>query len=63
MNVVVLAEATEEARAAAVWYDAQEPGVGADFLSEYRSALENIAQNPERYPFAEIGRASCRERV
>ena len=53
MNVVVLDEATEEARAAALWYDEQELGVGAAFLSEYRSMLENIEQNPERYPFAE----------
>lgn len=53
MNVVVLHVATEQARAAAVWYDEQEPGVGAELLSEYHSVLENIAQNPERYPFAE----------
>ena len=53
MNVVVLREATEEARAAAVWYDERDQGVGAEFLGEYYSILENIEQNPERYPFAE----------
>lgn len=32
MNVVVLREATEEALAAAVWYDERDQGVGAEFL-------------------------------
>ena len=57
MNVVVLYAATEETRTASVWYDEQESGVGAEFLSEYYSMLENIEQNPERYPLAETADA------
>lgn len=40
MNVIVLKDATDEALAAACWYDEQELGVGADFLSEYQSLLQ-----------------------
>ncbi len=57
MNVVVLHAATEEARTASVWYDEQEAGVGAKFLSEYYSILENIEQVPDRYPLAETADA------
>jgi len=35
MNVIVLKDATDEAFAAACWYDEQERGIGAEFLSDY----------------------------
>ena len=54
MNVVVLGETLAEAREVALWYGERESGVGTDFLSEYRTILEAIEQNPERYPFAEM---------
>lgn len=34
----------------AAWYDAQEPGIGDEFRSEVRQALNIIARNPLAFP-------------
>lgn len=34
---------------AAAWYEAQQPGLGADFAAEIRRVLNVIADHPERY--------------
>lgn len=38
---------------AAAWYEAQQPGLGADFAAEVQQVLDAIADQPERYPVAD----------
>jgi hypothetical protein len=40
---------------AALWYDAQAPGLGAEFMEEVNSAVQRLSDNPEihRIRFAE----------
>ncbi len=40
---------------AASWYEAQRPGLGADFVFEVERILGMIASQPDRYPFASGG--------
>jgi toxin ParE1/3/4 len=44
---------------AALWYDAQVSGLGAEFLAEVDAAIERLAVNPEIYAirFADVRRA------
>ncbi|HYT88475.1 MAG TPA: type II toxin-antitoxin system RelE/ParE family toxin [Gemmataceae bacterium] len=37
---------------AAVWYENQQPGLGADFVAEVQQVLDTIAAHPERYAVA-----------
>jgi len=48
MRVVSHPEADEELRAAALWYDKRQPGLGDDFLDEYERTVSRIAATPER---------------
>lgn len=46
MRVVLLTEAEQEAEAAAVWYESRSPGLGYDFLTQFRESILKIAENP-----------------
>jgi plasmid stabilization system protein ParE len=43
-------EAIAESRAAREWYDARSMSLGQAFLSELDSALDRIAESPDRWP-------------
>lgn len=47
--------ARDDLDAAARWYEAQEPGLGRQFLAEARLAFERIRSNPVAYPVAYRG--------
>jgi toxin ParE1/3/4 len=42
--------ARDDLDAAARWYEAQEHGLGRQFLAEVRLLLQRILSNPEAYP-------------
>ena len=44
--------ALSEYEDAAAWYDAQQPGLGTEFVAEIESTLQKIADQPDRYPIA-----------
>ncbi|WP_179137555.1 hypothetical protein [Candidatus Entotheonella palauensis] len=46
-EVVFLAPAEEEMRAAAAYYDSQAEGLGDNFLAEVQYTAERIAENPQ----------------
>ena len=48
MRVVRHPEVPEELEAAALWYEDRQPGLGGDFLDEYRVALHRILAAPGR---------------
>ncbi|MFI5402944.1 MAG: type II toxin-antitoxin system RelE/ParE family toxin [Planctomycetota bacterium] len=50
MKIAVNSEAAEELAAAAVWYEAEQPGLGADFLREALRAVAVIAEGPTAWP-------------
>ena len=50
MKLVVLHEASEELSAAAVWYENERAGLGADLLAEAGRALRTIAAKPLTWP-------------
>lgn len=45
-----LRQATAEAGAAAVWYEAERPDLGDDFFSELERGYESIRRNPRGLP-------------
>lgn len=47
--------ARDDLDAAARWYEAQEIGLGRQFLTEVRLAFERIRSNPVAYPVAYRG--------
>ena len=49
MRVRLLAEAEDEAREAARWYDERQPDLGLDFLDAVARALEAIEATPQRF--------------
>jgi toxin ParE1/3/4 len=57
--VKILTPADFDAVEAALWYDAQVPGLGADFLEQVNLAAQQLANNPEihRIRFADVRRA------
>jgi plasmid stabilization system protein ParE len=61
MNYVVktLTSAETDTVEAALWYDAQLPGLGAEFLEETNKAVARLATAPEihRIRFADVRRA------
>jgi hypothetical protein len=50
VNLRVLAEAQEEADAAAQMYEFLQPGLGSKFLQSLTSALEHIENQPQVFP-------------
>ena len=57
--VKILTPADTDAVEAALWYDAQVPGLGADFLEEVDVAAQKLAHHPEIHAirFADVRRA------
>jgi plasmid stabilization system protein ParE len=55
----ILTPADADAVEAALWYDAEAPGLGAEFLEEVNLAAKRLAHNPEihRIRFADVRRA------
>jgi plasmid stabilization system protein ParE len=53
-STVFLAEARLEMEEAAQFYDAQEPGLGAQFLDAIQRAVDDVSVHPRRWPV--IGR-------
>ncbi len=52
MKIAVSSEAAEELAAAAVWYEAEQHGLGAAFLGEALRAVGVIADSPTAWPIA-----------
>jgi plasmid stabilization system protein ParE len=50
MELRLRPEARLDLEAAARWYEAQEQGLGRQFLEEVRLTFERIRANPEAYP-------------
>jgi toxin ParE1/3/4 len=50
VKVVVLHEASEELSDAAVWYEGERAGLGADLLAEAARAIKQIAASPSTWP-------------
>jgi toxin ParE1/3/4 len=48
--VVFRRPALREFEAAVLWYDAQRPGLGAEFEAEVAAAIQSAADHPERFP-------------
>jgi len=46
-------EAQSDIREAAWWYEDREPGLGVRFLSEIRTSLQHISDNPLMFPIIE----------
>jgi hypothetical protein len=49
MRVVSHPEAHQELEAAALWYDARQPGLGHGFVAEFESTLRRIIAEPDRW--------------
>jgi plasmid stabilization system protein ParE len=60
VNIQPRAEA--ESDEAAAWYDAQQPGLGIEFVLELDAAIERAAENPVAYAtiFREVRRVLLR---
>ena len=50
MKVQLHEEALLEIEEAAVWYQAQEPGLGDQFLADVNQRLDGLALRPKRWP-------------
>jgi plasmid stabilization system protein ParE len=61
-DLIVEPEAEAEIDEASRWYDAQSPGLGAEFLRAVEAALGTIARNPLQYQIihGEVRRAGVR---
>ena len=57
--VKILTPADADTVEAALWYDAQLPGLGAEFMAEVNTAAQRLTDSPEihRVRFAEVRRA------
>ncbi len=55
-----LLPAEREMLDAACYYESQAPRLGVDFLSEIDSAIQDVAQDPDRWP---VIRADTRRRL
>jgi toxin ParE1/3/4 len=60
--VKILTPASNDAIEAALWYEAQCPGMGAQFLEEVNAAAGKLASNPEIHSvrFEDVRRAPLR---
>jgi len=47
---VLRPQAQAEFSDAAIWYEAQRPGLGQEFVYEIEKAFDKIARQPDRYP-------------
>jgi toxin ParE1/3/4 len=58
LKLRILREAGEEAQASAIWYDEQLAGLGNDFLDELSAALQQIEDDPDRFPALETAKSN-----
>jgi toxin ParE2 len=49
VRVIRHPEVPQELEAAALWYEERQPGLGSDFLEEYRATLRRVLNEPERW--------------
>jgi hypothetical protein len=49
MRVVTHPEAYQELKAAAIWYENRQHGLGADFIDDFERTLARIVANPQRW--------------
>jgi toxin ParE1/3/4 len=49
MRIVLHPEAEREFTAAALYYEQQRPGLGADFLAEFDAAVLDLQRHPHRW--------------
>jgi plasmid stabilization system protein ParE len=61
-KIVLLPQAKKELRNAFQWYEAQEKGLGHEFLISTNAAKASLERTPEMYPkvFKEVRRAQVR---
>jgi plasmid stabilization system protein ParE len=50
MRIRLTRAAEEELTGAIVWYEAQAPGRGAQFIAEFRQLTHRLEQNPRQFP-------------
>lgn len=50
LAVVFWHAARHEFEKAALWYEERRPGLGLEFAAEINSAINLMAENPERFP-------------
>ena len=50
LQIVVLPEAEEDARAAARWYEDRRGGLGLEFLGAFQDATDRAAGQPDAHP-------------
>lgn len=50
LAVVFRRPALREFEAAALWYEAQRPGLGGEFEAEVTAAIQAAADQPQRFP-------------
>jgi hypothetical protein len=57
--IKILTPADTDAVEAALWYDAQSPGLGAEFMAEVNLTVQRLTEHPEIHAirFADIRRA------
>ena len=53
-------EVADDLRDAIAWYDEKRPGLGDEFVTEFWSALERLANHPLTYAVTETGLRACR---
>lgn len=46
--------AERELHEAVLWYEEQSPGLGRDFMYEFKAAVKKIVAAPERFAFCEF---------
>lgn len=49
-KVIIRDEAEEDLLVGALWYESLEDGLGKDFVSEVRAAINRTSENPLLYP-------------
>jgi len=57
VKLVVLHEASEELSDAAIWYENERVGLGADLLAEAARTMKQIAASPTTWPFVPRSRS------
>jgi len=50
LRIRLHAEAIRELEASVTWYEAQQTGLGEEFLGEFSRAIEVISQSPRAWP-------------
>jgi hypothetical protein len=58
MGAVSHPEADDELRAAALWYEDKQPGLGDAFLRQFENTLSRVVAHPERWRKSEAITAS-----